>query len=206
MLLYIDIIWLWTRISSNRKSWQNKLESIMHSERGCTYTRFPCPYGKACCGLFRRALFFLASYSMLPFILQKMWHTHYFLFHRSRKDSLESESSATIIPHELIRTRQLESVHLKFNQESGALIPLCLRWEEFMFSSKVSGIGAMPFRSCFGLLLNLKSLIEYIQRAICPFDVHLWMCAPALAHDMLHAYTNSMKLKLISLQMFFIFL
>ncbi|XP_071895841.1 suppressor of fused homolog isoform X2 [Anas platyrhynchos] len=46
---------------------------------------------------------------------------------RSRKDSLESESSAAIIPHELIRTRQLESVHLKFNQESGALIPLCLR-------------------------------------------------------------------------------
>uniref|UniRef100_A0A8B9EWR0 Suppressor of fused homolog n=1 Tax=Amazona collaria TaxID=241587 RepID=A0A8B9EWR0_9PSIT len=45
----------------------------------------------------------------------------------SRKDSLESESSAAIIPHELIRTRQLESVHLKFNQESGALIPLCLR-------------------------------------------------------------------------------
>ncbi|KAM6347886.1 suppressor of fused homolog isoform 6-T7 [Alca torda] len=47
--------------------------------------------------------------------------------YRSRKDSLESESSAAIIPHELIRTRQLESVHLKFNQESGALIPLCLR-------------------------------------------------------------------------------
>ncbi|RLW02163.1 hypothetical protein DV515_00007315 [Chloebia gouldiae] len=47
----------------------------------------------------------------------------------SRKDSLESESSAAIIPHELIRTRQLESVHLKFNQESGALIPLCLRKE-----------------------------------------------------------------------------
>lgn len=47
--------------------------------------------------------------------------------HRSRKDSLESDSSTAIIPHELIRTRQLESVHLKFNQESGALIPLCLR-------------------------------------------------------------------------------
>ena len=46
---------------------------------------------------------------------------------RSRKDSLESDSSTAIIPHELIRTRQLESVHLKFNQESGALIPLCLR-------------------------------------------------------------------------------
>ncbi|XP_078499782.1 suppressor of fused homolog isoform X2 [Lissotriton helveticus] len=45
----------------------------------------------------------------------------------SRKDSLESESSTAIIPHELIRTRQLESVHLKFNQESGTLIPLCLR-------------------------------------------------------------------------------
>ncbi|XP_010624811.1 suppressor of fused homolog [Fukomys damarensis] len=45
----------------------------------------------------------------------------------SRKDSLESDSSTAIVPHELIRTRQLESVHLKFNQESGALIPLCLR-------------------------------------------------------------------------------
>lgn len=49
------------------------------------------------------------------------------LLHRSRKDSLGSDSSTAIIPHELIRTRQLESVHLKFNQESGALIPLCLR-------------------------------------------------------------------------------
>uniref|UniRef100_A0A8C7TTR7 Suppressor of fused homolog n=1 Tax=Oncorhynchus mykiss TaxID=8022 RepID=A0A8C7TTR7_ONCMY len=48
-------------------------------------------------------------------------------FSRSRKDSLESESSAAIVPHELVRTRQLESVHLKFNQESGTLLPLCLR-------------------------------------------------------------------------------
>ncbi|XP_034041060.1 suppressor of fused homolog isoform X1 [Thalassophryne amazonica] len=46
---------------------------------------------------------------------------------QSRKDSLESDSSAAIVPHELVRTRQLESVHLKFNQESGALLPLCLR-------------------------------------------------------------------------------
>ncbi|XP_042192628.1 suppressor of fused homolog isoform X2 [Callorhinchus milii] len=46
---------------------------------------------------------------------------------QNRKDSLESESSAAIVPHELIRTRQLESVHLKFNQESGTLIPLSLR-------------------------------------------------------------------------------
>ncbi|MGH0134482.1 UNVERIFIED_CONTAM: hypothetical protein FKN15_055036 [Acipenser sinensis] len=45
----------------------------------------------------------------------------------SRKDSLESESSAAIVPHELVRTRQLESVHLQFNQESGTLIPLCLK-------------------------------------------------------------------------------
>ncbi|XP_076830234.1 suppressor of fused homolog isoform X2 [Brachyhypopomus gauderio] len=45
----------------------------------------------------------------------------------SRKDSLESEGSAAIVPHELVRTRQLESVHLKFNQESGTLLPLCLR-------------------------------------------------------------------------------
>lgn len=49
-------------------------------------------------------------------------------FLRSRKDSLESESSAAIVPHELVRTRQLESVHLKFNQESGTLLPLCLRY------------------------------------------------------------------------------
>ncbi|XP_069756260.1 suppressor of fused homolog isoform X2 [Narcine bancroftii] len=48
-------------------------------------------------------------------------------FSRARKDSLESESSAATVPHELIRTRQLESVHLKFNQESGTLIPLSLR-------------------------------------------------------------------------------
>uniref|UniRef100_A0AAY4E2H7 Suppressor of fused homolog n=1 Tax=Denticeps clupeoides TaxID=299321 RepID=A0AAY4E2H7_9TELE len=46
---------------------------------------------------------------------------------QSRKDSLESESSSAIVPHELVRTRQLESVHLKFNQESGTLLPLCLR-------------------------------------------------------------------------------
>uniref|UniRef100_A0A8C9V3K6 Suppressor of fused homolog n=1 Tax=Scleropages formosus TaxID=113540 RepID=A0A8C9V3K6_SCLFO len=46
---------------------------------------------------------------------------------RSRKNSLESESSTAIVPHELVRTRQLESVHLKFNQESGTLLPLCLR-------------------------------------------------------------------------------
>lgn len=57
---------------------------------------------------------------MLPFSLP--------LFFRSRKDSLESESSAAIVPHELVRTRQLESVHLKFNQESGTLLPLCLRY------------------------------------------------------------------------------
>lgn len=41
---------------------------------------------------------------------------------------MESESSAAIVPHELVRTRQLESVHLKFNQESGTLLPLCLRY------------------------------------------------------------------------------
>uniref|UniRef100_H3DGH5 Suppressor of fused homolog n=1 Tax=Tetraodon nigroviridis TaxID=99883 RepID=H3DGH5_TETNG len=54
-------------------------------------------------------------------------HTPGRLLSRSRKDSLESDSSAAIIPHELVRTRQLESVHLKFNQESGTLLPLCLR-------------------------------------------------------------------------------
>lgn len=54
---------------------------------------------------------------------------------RSRKDSLESESSAAIIPHELVRTRQLESVHLKFNQESGTLLPLCLRYPPFVIET-----------------------------------------------------------------------
>lgn len=54
-------------------------------------------------------------------------HAPPFTLIRSRKDSLESEGSSAIVPHELVRTRQLESVHLKFNQESGTLLPLCLR-------------------------------------------------------------------------------
>lgn len=63
----------------------------------------------------------------------------YLSFSRSRKDSLESESSAAIIPHELVRTRQLESVHLKFNQESGTLLPLCLR-----YTHTHTGVGGEP--------------------------------------------------------------
>ncbi|RMC11443.1 hypothetical protein DUI87_11562 [Hirundo rustica rustica] len=75
----------------------------------------------------------------------------------SRKDSLESESSAAIIPHELIRTRQLESVHLKFNQESGALIPLCLRKEfgeaEWNDLNK-NGARAEELESCGTVILQ----------------------------------------------------
>lgn len=67
------------------------------------------------------------------------------LFHRSRKDSLESESSAAIVPHELVRTRQLESVHLKFNQESGTLLPLCLRYLTILFPSPVQNISFFFF-------------------------------------------------------------
>lgn len=59
--------------------------------------------------------------------LQSVGHLQSKQNSRSRKDSLESEGSSAIVPHELVRTRQLESVHLKFNQESGALLPLCLR-------------------------------------------------------------------------------
>ncbi|XP_066535034.1 suppressor of fused homolog isoform X2 [Hoplias malabaricus] len=59
--------------------------------------------------------------------LQSVGHLQSKQKSRSRKDSLESESSAAIVPHELVRTRQLECVHLKFNQESGTLLPLCLR-------------------------------------------------------------------------------
>ncbi|XP_017319771.2 suppressor of fused homolog isoform X1 [Ictalurus punctatus] len=59
--------------------------------------------------------------------LQSVGHLQSKQNSRSRKDSLESESSSAIVPHELVRTRQLESVHLKFNQESGTLLPLCLR-------------------------------------------------------------------------------
>ncbi len=66
------------------------------------------------------------------------------LFLRSRKDSLESESSAAIVPHELVRTRQLESVHLKFNQESGTLLPLCLRYRTIL--------SPTPTRTIFSLL------------------------------------------------------
>ncbi|XP_059508945.1 suppressor of fused homolog isoform X1 [Stegostoma tigrinum] len=60
-------------------------------------------------------------------LVQSVGHFQSKQTERTRKDSLESESSAAIVPHELIRTRQLESVHLKFNQESGTLIPLSLR-------------------------------------------------------------------------------
>ncbi|EHB18539.1 Suppressor of fused-like protein [Heterocephalus glaber] len=76
---------------------------------------------------------------------------------RSRKDSLESDSSTAIVPHELIRTRQLESVHLKFNQESGALIPLCLRFEAV---SAIMGLAELCSRAvsasfeCFGSLAS----------------------------------------------------
>ncbi|XP_062852087.1 suppressor of fused homolog isoform X3 [Trichomycterus rosablanca] len=59
--------------------------------------------------------------------LQSVGHLQSKQNSRSRKDSLESESSSAIVPHELVRTRQLESVHLKFNQESGTLLSLCLR-------------------------------------------------------------------------------
>ncbi|XP_039631262.1 suppressor of fused homolog isoform X1 [Polypterus senegalus] len=70
---------------------------------------------------------------------------------QSRKGSLESESSAAIIPHELVRTRQIENVHLKFNQESGTLIPLCLRGRllhgrHFTFKS-ITGDTAITFVS-----------------------------------------------------------
>ncbi|KAJ7396636.1 Suppressor of fused like protein [Pitangus sulphuratus] len=79
----------------------------------------------------------------------------------SRKDSLESESSAAIIPHELIRTRQLESVHLKFNQESGALIPLCLR-KEFGEAERndlnKNGARAEELESCGTVILRSQNL------------------------------------------------
>ena len=39
-----------------------------------------------------------------------------------RKTSVESEG-----PSELLRTKTLESVHLKFNFEAGSLLPLALR-------------------------------------------------------------------------------
>lgn len=70
---------------------------------------------------------------------------------QSRKDSLESESSSAIVPHELVRTRQLESVHLKFNQESGTLLSLCLRGRllhgrHFTFKS-INGDTAITFVS-----------------------------------------------------------
>uniref|UniRef100_A0A672GNJ2 Suppressor of fused homolog n=1 Tax=Salarias fasciatus TaxID=181472 RepID=A0A672GNJ2_SALFA len=73
----------------------------------------------------RKGLEFNSKPALPPitmFLLHDNTHTH-----TSRKDSLESDSSAAIVPHELVRTRQLESVHLKFNQESGTLLPLCLR-------------------------------------------------------------------------------
>ncbi|XP_025095733.1 suppressor of fused homolog [Pomacea canaliculata] len=46
--------------------------------------------------------------------------------HQSRKESFDSTTSSEG-PTELIRTRTLESVHLKFNLEAGSLLPLALR-------------------------------------------------------------------------------
>uniref|UniRef100_A0A8C9XYA5 Suppressor of fused homolog n=1 Tax=Sander lucioperca TaxID=283035 RepID=A0A8C9XYA5_SANLU len=71
----------------------------------------------------RKGLEFNSKAALPPISSQRQSHER----PQSRKDSLESESSAAIVPHELVRTRQLESVHLKFNQESGTLLPLCLR-------------------------------------------------------------------------------
>lgn len=71
----------------------------------------------------RKGLEFNTKAALPPINNQRQSHER----PQSRKDSLESESSAAIVPHELVRTRQLESVHLKFNQESGTLLPLCLR-------------------------------------------------------------------------------
>lgn len=46
---------------------------------------------------------------------------------QSRKESFDSTVSSDG-PTELIRTRTLESVHLKFNLEAGSLLPLALRY------------------------------------------------------------------------------
>uniref|UniRef100_A0A671SCP0 Suppressor of fused homolog n=1 Tax=Sinocyclocheilus anshuiensis TaxID=1608454 RepID=A0A671SCP0_9TELE len=79
---------------------------------------------------------------------------------RSRKDSLESESSAAIVPHELVRTRQLESVHLKFNQESGTLLPLCLR--SFVIRFLEIHQGAFLCRLC-QILHNKQQMLADVQ-------------------------------------------
>lgn len=43
-----------------------------------------------------------------------------------RKESVDSDVSSEA-PTELLRTRVLDGVHLKFNLEAGALLPLALR-------------------------------------------------------------------------------
>lgn len=45
----------------------------------------------------------------------------------ARKDSLDSNYTADQ-PIELVRTKSLDSLHLKFNSETGALLPLALRY------------------------------------------------------------------------------
>lgn len=45
---------------------------------------------------------------------------------QSRKQSFDSTGSSEG-PNELLRTRSLEAVHLKFNLEAGSLLPLALR-------------------------------------------------------------------------------
>lgn len=108
-------------------------------------------------------------------------YVHFVSSLRSRKDSLESESSAAIIPHELIRTRQLESVHLKFNQESGALIPLCLRWAKLSSSSACANMLLLPCsvvspyrHACNG---SLKARAEIFCQNTLETDDSLYVCS-----------------------------
>ena len=51
----------------------------------------------------------------------------YFRGAQQRKDSTDSNHSGADHPAELVRTKTLQSLHIKFNSETGSLLPLALR-------------------------------------------------------------------------------
>lgn len=79
-----------------------------------------------CC---QQTIFLL--YSQFLLFLQAFFFSFILPFSRhrrqTRKESFDSTTSSEG-PTELIRTRTLESVHLKFNLEAGLLLPLALRY------------------------------------------------------------------------------
>ena len=62
---------------------------------------------------------------MLHYVISCVYY-YYYYYSSERKGSTDSSHSVEH-PAELIRTRTLDALHLKFNAETGSLLPLALR-------------------------------------------------------------------------------